>query len=240
LENDNENVFILENLIAELRSFSSHEKIEFLARSVRTGADDLPTGEGSLQIIIPNHFYEDASGLLRKIEIVSQRINQQLSDAEGVSPLERRDSKSLDLGEIFLERAEFPIVRGSLRLVQCRPIISNIPDRTAYFLQRVDKKHVVIRENHGGWGYHFHYCNAKKKRSDTILSFREKLNKHGNKVVFHEGHAEGKSAFHARVDLWGRKKKESAYSACLSGVGKFKLTDFKKPGASVGTLWPEV
>ena len=238
LENDNGKVLRLDNLLAELRSFSSHEKIEFLASKGLGDAEDLRTGEHRPPLIIPKRFYEHASGLLREIDIVTQSLNQQLSYAEGVSSHERRDSSSLDLGEIFLEREEFPIVRGSLRLVQHRPIISSVSVITAQFLQRVDKRHVVIRENHGDWGYHFHYCDAKKKRSDTIFSFREKLNKNGNKVVFHEGHAEGKSAFHARVDLWGRKKKESAYSACLIGVGKFTLADFKKPGASAETLWP--
>lgn len=238
LENDNENVFRLEDLLAKLRSFSSHEKVEFLASGGREDAEDFRTGEHKFPLIIPERFYEHASGLLREIEIVTQRLNQQLRDTEGVSPFERQDSRSLDLGEIFLEREEFPIIRGSLRLVQGRPIILSASAITAHFIQRVGKRHVVIRENHGGWGYHFHYCDVKNKRSDTILSFRENLNKHGYKVVFHEVHAEGKSSFDARLNLWGHKKKKSAYSACLIGFGKFTLADFKKPGASAKTLWP--
>ncbi len=239
LGNENEDVFILEELLEQLRHFSSHQKIEFLARSRRSGAEIVPKGEAGLLFIIPHCFYDDASGLLQEIAVVIRRFDQQLRDAEGVNTIEPRYRRKLDFGQIFLERDEFPIVRGSLRLVQCRPVISNISEITVRFLQSIDKRHVVIRENHGGWGYHFHYCNAKKKRSDTVLSFRDKLNKHGDKVIFHEVHAEGKSAFHARVDLWGRKKKESAYSACLSGVGRFTLADFKKPGASAETLWPE-
>lgn len=237
METENRDVLRLENLLKELRNFSNHEKVGFLMSSERGGAEGVPAGDGCYPFIIPELFSEYASELLRLIEMVMQRLDQQLTKAEAVRSLEQRDSRNLDLGKIFLELEEFPIVRGSLRLVQCRPIISNISLSTALFLQRVDKRHDIIREN-DGWGYHFHYCNAKNKRSDTILSFREKLNKHGNEVIFHEGHAEGKSTFHARVDLWGRKKRKSAYNACLIGLGKFTLADFKKPGASAATLWP--
>lgn len=238
LESDNKGILTLKNLFEILRSFSSHEKIEFLASRKREGTAGVRRGTGSIPLIIPEGFYEDALGILREIESVTQGLNQQIENAESSSPLGPRNRQILELGEIFLEREEFPIVRGSLRLVQRRPIISNISVSTALFLQRVDNRHVVIREIHGAWGYHFHYCNAKMERSDTILSFREKLNKFGKKVVFHEAHAEGKSSFHARVDLWGRKKKESAYSACSIGYGKLALADFKKPGANAETLWP--
>ena len=238
MEDENRNVNILEDLLLRLRSISSHEKIEYLARRKRGEVVSIPRGTGGTPLLIPESSYEDALQILHEMESVALGLESQINHAEKSSAIKPKGPRKLDLGEIFLERKEITIVRGSLRLVQWRPIISNVSESTALFIQNVDKRHKIIREIHGSWGYHFHYCDANEKRSDTVLSFRENLSNDGKEVVFYEAHAVGKSDFLARVDRWGRKKKESAYNACLEGLGKLALADFKKPGATAETLWP--
>ena len=150
---DNINLAKIEVLLRKLLSFSTHDKMDFLASNKGASAEAFPADVGSIAFVVPERFYEEASGLLREIDIVTQNLDQQLTGAESAHPTERQDSRKVDLGEIFLEREKLPIVRGSLRLVQRRPFIFSVSMITALFIQKIDKKFGIMREDHG-WGYH--------------------------------------------------------------------------------------
>jgi hypothetical protein len=135
-----------------------------------------------------------------------------------------------------------PFLRGNLESILRVVVAPDLPENVvALFLTIPGLKELLKRENHGHWGYHFHYYDAKQRRSDTLLTFARQLKTLPDgrkvKVVTWERHSET-SHFAARAATWGTNKRASMYNACVGDSAKRNLNDFKKPAKDAQALWP--
>jgi hypothetical protein len=76
-------------------------------------------------------------------------------------------------GTINLHLGRRSFYGGSLDKRRSIPILRRSPPDVAHFLQKVPKYGDYLkRENHSHFGIHYHYLNARKERSDTVLCFK--------------------------------------------------------------------
>ncbi|MRX49447.1 hypothetical protein GI374_03090 [Paracoccus sp. S-4012] len=135
-----------------------------------------------------------------------------------------------------------PFLRGSLEPILRFVVAPDLPENVvALFLTIPGLKELLKRETHGHWGYHYHYLDAKERRSDTLLTFARQLKTlpdgQNVKVVTWERHGET-SLFAARAATWGANKRASVYRACVGDSSKRNLNDFKRPAKDSQALWP--
>jgi hypothetical protein len=145
---------------------------------------------------------------------------------------------------VDLRRPLIPILRGSIEPVRRVVIAPRLPAGIILFFLSIDGlRDLLVREVHGHWGYHYHYLDAKERRSDTLLTFEQNLRtlRPGQqaRVLTWERHAE-KSKFKARARDWADKKRESVYRACITDSAKRALTDFKVPASDAEIMWPPI
>ncbi|MCP1838786.1 hypothetical protein ACVIHI_008291 [Bradyrhizobium sp. USDA 4524] len=108
----------------------------------------------------------------------------------------------------------------------------------------LDDRNKLARDNHQK-GWHYHYCDSKGQRSDTMLSFdtnqRDCVDKKGaikDLPLFWERHDEGKAKFRAKAQLWGNPKRESIWSSAFPEVKKHPLDEFRRPKNEALPVWP--
>lgn len=189
----------------------------------------------------------DFSALLREIvDLVGDLRSAMKQDGLNLPTTQ----KNLELvhGDLWSLGAEeirgplIPILRGRLEPVLRVVVAPYLPENVvALFLTIHGLKELLKRENHGHWGYHYHYLDAKERRSDTLLTFARRLKTlpdgRNVKVVTWERHGET-SLFAARAGTWGANKRESVYRACVGDSSRRNLNDFKRPANDAQTLWP--
>jgi hypothetical protein len=143
-----------------------------------------------------------------------------------------------NLGEVVYMLEERPFLRGSVEMRRSEPIAQDVPEVLVEFLMAVPGFDAQItRETHGRqWGYHYHYLDGRDRRSDTLLTF-DRDSDNSRPTLCWERHAEG-DKFKARAEDWGGPKRESVYSVCHPDTLRFALTDFKRPKAGAGVVWP--
>lgn len=140
------------------------------------------------------------------------------------------------LGEaITLESSSRPIRRGFVTPMWREPILRRIPDRIALYLITIDRgKDYLDRENHN-MGWHYHYLDWRKRRSNMILSWdtrwtapKAQTGQTALRGLFIEPHGEKKNAdFVAKPHLWGAAKRQTVYDACAPDLKKWKIEEFK-------------
>lgn len=157
-------------------------------------------------------------------------------------PLEQFSNRDLrekwSLGSKRILLGQKRVLRGRLILGQDIPLVRSLRSLTVLFFKAIPiagLRDELIRENHGHWGYHYHYCIHKRGRSDTILSFGGSSTA---PTLFHETHGEHKAQAEARPYAWKAEKRQSIHGACLPDLRRWKINDFKVPGAGAGVVWP--
>lgn len=190
---------------------------------------------------------DEFSGLLREIDDLIGKMQSAIEQDDLDLHPRRKDFSDVhdshwSLGAEEIHGPLLPFLRGNLEPILRVVVAPALPENVVIlFLTIPGLREILTRENHGHWGYHYHYLDAKKRRSDTLLTFDRKLKtQHGgqkDKVVTWEKHSEA-SHFKARAATWGDKKRQSVYKACVGDSTKRNLNDFKKPGKDAETLWP--
>ena len=126
------------------------------------------------------------------------------------------------------------------------PVLRRIPDEVALYLIAIDEgEEYLKRENHG-MGYHYHYLNWRKDRSNVILSWDTRWKEpdpHTNPPnicpLFVEPHGEvGNANFKAKPWLWREKKRKSIYDACSPDLAKWPIGAFKCPSNNSEIVYP--
>lgn len=131
-----------------------------------------------------------------------------------------------------------PILRGSLEFRYGQTIAPRLPRKLILFLASVaGTRDYITRERHGHWGYHYHYLDSSKRRSDTLLTFDQASIPPAPPRLCWERHAEG-DKFQARAGRWGTAKRQNVYSVCFPDTLRWSLSEFKRPGAGASTVWP--
>ena len=153
-----------------------------------------------------------------------------------------REEEHWSLGAEDIRGPLIPILRGELEPVRRVVVAPGLPDGVFLLFLSIDGlKDLLVREVHGHWGYHYHYLDSKRRRSDTLLTFAPQLKTLPKgqqvRVLTWERHSE-KSHFSARAGSWGEKKRQSVYQSCIGDSAKRHLSDFKTPGKNAETVWP--
>jgi hypothetical protein len=138
------------------------------------------------------------------------------------------------------------IVRGFLEPVRYVPLVESVPENVALFLRIMlpGGDDGLEREEHGGVKWHFHYIDARHRRSDVILSFdtRWKIVEpakglHRLRPLFVERHAERKSKFTAHPGRWQTEKRISMYEICSRDLHK-GIEHFRCAKNGSDAVWP--
>lgn len=138
------------------------------------------------------------------------------------------------------------IVRGFLQPVRNLPLVQRVPERVEAFLRIMlpGGDDGLTREEHGGVKWHFHYIDAKYRRSDVILSFDTRWSMatgtkgHSTfRPLFAERHAEGKAKFSAHPERWGTEKRISMYEICSRDLNK-GIEHFRCAKNGSEPVWP--
>lgn len=138
---------------------------------------------------------------------------------------------------IHIVHAAYPILRGHIELVETVPLSSIERDPLAMrLIIGLDDRNKLARDNHQK-GWHYHYCNSKGNRSDTMLSF-DTGGATKNVPLFWERHSEGKAKFRAKAHLWGDQKRESIWTSASPELTKHPLHEFRRPKNEASPVWP--
>lgn len=151
-------------------------------------------------------------------------------------------------GELLQRATIREIRRGFLEPVRRLPLVANVPERVAwYFIQLPGGRDFLKRETHSGVGWHYHYLDEKKRRSNVILCWDTRWNTAPTtqavgsiapRPLFHENHGEGHARFSARPDLWGNAKRESMHNACSPDLNQWKINEFRCAANKAIAVWP--
>ena len=129
---------------------------------------------------------------------------------------------------------------GYIDRMSSTPLVREADAPVLYFaLIALDKSHGghgLIRENHHR-GYHYHYVDGAKRRSDVLLSFGLQPPDPENPVTW-ERHGEGHATFSPNVDRWGRQKRESINRVCCRNAKKLTRAVFFTPSKNADFLLP--
>jgi len=173
--------------------------------------------------------------VLTELEIF---VAEQIQAAQ-VPELEAGEFWSLGTLQFGGERR--PIHVGFVAPVLSIPIRFPMSDKLIAFLITIEgDRDLLKREHHDHFGWHYHYLNFKKKRSNVILCF-DRYATPGQKQprpLFWEGHAEGRYDFRGRPDLWGDTKRQSMHEACAPDLERWPMNTFKNASQEALEVWP--
>jgi hypothetical protein len=143
------------------------------------------------------------------------------------------------LGTVTLYGKPRQIHAGFVQPVLRLPIVTRLPDRVIAFLTRIPGEDGCLEgENHSNLGYHYHYLNAKKERSDVALCWDTRADPQTPHPLFQEKHGESHSRFSGRPDLWGKTKRQSIHGACAKDLKRWTLDKFRRACDKAGPVWP--
>lgn len=183
-------------------------------------------------------------------EIMIGELSEALSQTDwepDLSDIPQAERDRWTFGEAVIFRGfEREILRGSLLPTRKIPILRGIQDNIALFLIAIDDGESYLeRENHN-MGWHYHYQNWRKDRSNVILSWdtRWEVPNPPTKPptlrgLFVEPHGEKTNAdFIARPALWGSKKRLSMYEACAPDLRRWAIGEFKCASNNSDVVYP--
>lgn len=148
------------------------------------------------------------------------------------------DNEVFCFGTVQRPLEQKPILRGFAEAVKDEPVGSTQSRKLAFCLLSIPGlKEKLCRENHDHFGYHYHYLDKDKRRSDTILTFGNPQANTKDVTLFFEKHAIKKADFPAKMDTWGNKKRISTYETCAPDLRKWSLNEFKQPSKDASPLW---
>lgn len=140
------------------------------------------------------------------------------------------------------------IVRGFLAPVRYLPLVENISEQVALYLKYEAMlpggDYGLLREEHGGNKWHFHYIDKNRHRSNVILSFDTRwtktavqMNDSDPRPLFVERHAEGKADFIARPSKWKEELRASMHCICARDLKK-GIEHFRCAKNGADPVWP--
>ncbi len=143
------------------------------------------------------------------------------------------------LGTVTLYGELRQIHAGFVQPILRLPVTTRLPDRVIAFLTRIPGDNDWLKgENHSNLGFHYHYLNAKKERSDVALCWDTRAEVKTPHPLFQEKHGESRSKFSGRPDLWGITKRQSIHEACARDLKRWTLDKFRMACDKAGPVWP--
>lgn len=219
---------------------------ERLGRGI--GGFSLPRSVASNSLLVVPEHAGRARAIVARIEsalrgLIAAQANIREPSSGGSADTYNRetDSPTWTLGSVTYCLERRPVLRGEVEWRNVGPIAPDIPDRLVQYLASVPgTRDQIAREAHGHWGYHYHYLDSDKRRSDTLLTFGRGVGGSTGSpspILFWERHAEGQK-FRARADSWRKRKRRNVYEVCYPDTLRFGLASFKRPASDALTVWP--
>lgn len=127
------------------------------------------------------------------------------------------------------------IYRGFLQPVRRAPILTRVPELVALYLITIDRgEDYLENESHSGVGWHYHYLDWRKDRSDVVLCWDTRwkapdpqTNPPDRRGLFVEKHAEKGKAFKAKPWKWGPKKRETMHDLCAADLRTRRIEEYR-------------
>jgi hypothetical protein len=187
--------------------------------------------------------FEAKDPTLRRVQSAIEELDALLEGMSfDVSSTQLEEGEFWSLGSIDVHHKLRPIHAGFVEPMLRLPINEPLPERVvAFLLQIPGDGDLLKREHHDHFGWHYHYLDYKKRRSNIILCWDTRATLSGAqplRPIFWETHAEGTRDFAARPDRWGSNKRSSMHGACSCDLGKWPLNEFKTPGQKAVAVWP--
>ncbi len=167
-------------------------------------------------------------------------LNRALGAPAAVQPI---PPEPLMVGRLFAGRK--PIHLGTVERYFVYPMS---PPLTPKLLQLIVElpslDDLLVREKHDVFGWHYHYCDQRKRRSDTLMSFDRKRSATSGRAnastppLCWEPHGVNKAKFQAKPWLWGARKRQTIYTACAPDLTIAPPLTFKPPGKDASDVWP--
>lgn len=148
-------------------------------------------------------------------------------------------------GRVFAGRK--PILRGVVDRYFVYPVSPPLSSALFYRVTALPGlDDVLVREQHDVFGWHYHYCDQRKRRSDTLLSFDRKrtpkpASANPTQVqvpLCWESHGVNKAKFRARPERWVDAKRQTIYTACTPDLAITPPLTFKPPSKEAQDVWP--
>lgn len=157
----------------------------------------------------------------------------------------RTFNQSWSFGRITEHQTMRKIYGGFVKPVRVIPIVKQLPEIVVHFLITFPRaRDYLDREHHDAIGWHYHYLDRKKRRSDTILCWDTRWTESKSpgtnppRPLFQESHGEGHAQFAARADYWGETKRKSMHKACAVDLQKWPISEFRCAANKSIAVWP--
>lgn len=190
-------------------------------------------------------FFEDSDQVYAYVDLLNRILGEARTADSGTAPPTGTVGTSRPVIADWLFAGRKPIHLGTVERYCVYPAS---PPLNAELLRLVvaipGMDDVLIREQHDVFGWHYHYCDQRQRRSDIIMSFDRKRavkSASGNSQqspLCWEPHAINKAKFNARPQRWRDRKRESIYVACAPDLGISPALTFKPPSKEAEDVWP--
>jgi hypothetical protein len=202
-----------------------------------------PLGDGDWQPL-PNASSIEQEPSMRDVADVVQGLDRALKD-DGYplksSEQELTSGEYWTLGSVTITFPIRSIYGGFVEPARRIPIIRHVPESVVAFLLTIPGgRDLLEREHHGQVGWHYHYLDFKRRRSNVVLCWDTRATRVIGKdhPLFQEHHGEGHAEFPARPDLWGPTKKVSMHGACAPDLDTWPLNAFRCASSKAEPVWP--
>ena len=135
---------------------------------------------------------------------------------------------------------------GFLDPIRRIPLLRRVPEQVALYLITIDRgEDFLENETHSGVGWHYHYLDWRKRRSDVILCWDTRWTAPSPSSVppskrglFVEKHADGGKPFKAKPWRWGDRKRETMYDVCCADLKKRKISEYRCAADKADPVYP--
>ena len=136
-------------------------------------------------------------------------------------------------------------IGGYLAPLRHHPLVARVPAPVVLYLIRElpDGEDALEREKHGvgnGMGWHYHYLDRWRRRSDVILSWDTRWadsDPNALRPLFVEPHAEGKAEFPARTHRWQDPRRRAMHALCSLDLDR-PMSQFRPASNDADPVWP--
>lgn len=135
---------------------------------------------------------------------------------------------------------------GFLDPIRRIPILTRVPEQVVLYLITVDRgEDYLENEAHSGVGWHYHYLDWRKNRSDVVLCWDTRWKEPvpqsvppSRRGLFVEKHSEKGKPFRAKPWLWGDRKRETMYDVCSADLAKRRIDEYRCAANKAEPVYP--
>jgi hypothetical protein len=191
---------------------------------------------------IPRQGSDSEKRLAELVDEIDATLPDDEVDLETVRDFE---SQKWSIGSELVVLAPYKILRGFLVPVLEVPTLVPITLKLFALIRINGVRDWLVRENHG-FGYHYHYVLADKRRTTTMLcwdtrwqsSVKDEPKGLNYRPLCHQLHNDSSKNILATPGAWGDKKRKSVRNACVPDLRRRSMADFLSAARDAEVVWP--